>query len=131
MSGAKANRSAESADTPMANSSTRPSTLPAVPTWGEGDNIIYLGLLAPDATQVSVVGPFNGWQPGCYALARSAAGWWEGLLCLPPGCHAYRFWVEGGPFGAGDWLPDPEQPERIESGYDLGHSLIRLPESAP
>ena len=112
-------------------SGTQPATRTPLPTWGAGSYAIYVGLYAPTAGAVSLIGPFNGWQPGCYALARHASGWWQGLVCLPPGCHAYRFWAEGGPFGTGDWLPDPEQPERSESGYALDHSLLCLPEPAP
>jgi serine protease AprX len=107
------------------------SALPtAVPTWGDGEHAVYTGLYAPAATHVSVIGPFNGWQPGRYALTRSATGWWHGVVCLPSERHAYRFWAEGGPFGAGDWLPDPEQPEHIESGYDAGHSVLDLTQRA-
>lgn len=112
-------------------SGTQPATRTPLPTWGEGSYAVYVGLYAPTAGAVSLIGPFNGWQPGRYALARHASGWWQGLVCLPPGCHAYRFWAEGGPFGTGDWLPDPEQPERSESGYALDHSLLCLPEPAP
>lgn len=99
---------------------------PSLPAWGNGDQVAYVGLYAPAAAHVSVIGPFNGWQPGHTPLARNPAGWWHGLLCLSAEYHVYRFWVEGGPFGAGTWLPDPEQSERPESGYAVGHSLLDL-----
>jgi serine protease AprX len=108
-------------------SGTRPRPLPDAPIWGARGRSVYVGLLARHASAVSVIGAFNGWQPGATALARAGDGWWHGIVRLPPGDHAYRFWVEGGAHGTGDWLADPEQPERVEGGYTDDHSCIAVP----
>jgi serine protease AprX len=97
---------------------------PEAPVYGESGRRVYVGLWAPDAQAVSVVGPFNGWTPGCFALARTAAGWWHGCLRLPPGRHPYRFWINDGSAGGGGWLPDPEQPVQREGGYREAHSVL-------
>jgi 1,4-alpha-glucan branching enzyme len=73
---------------------------------------------------VSVVGDFNGWKVGAWPLVPVRSGWWHGMLRLSPGRHPYRFWVEGDDPAAGSWLPDPENPARVESGYSSDHSLL-------
>ncbi|MEZ4862156.1 MAG: S8 family serine peptidase [Caldilineaceae bacterium] len=97
---------------------TEPSGAPAT--------VFYLGLFAPQARAVSVVGDFNQWQPGVHALRATQQGWWHGLFGLGPGVHAYRFWVEDAQTPQGRWLPDPENPHRQESGYIEGHSVLTI-----
>lgn len=108
--------------------------------WGGGDRIpllttdltgdlaqqraLYLGIYAPQASQVSVTGSFNGWQPGCHRLIATAHGWWHGILRLPPGQYLYRFWVEGEQAADSQWVPDDENPTSAESGFRTGHSVI-------
>ena len=86
---------------------------------------VYLGLYAPEAAAVSVTGSFNDWTPGQLPLVRGQAGWWHGAVQLPPGEHTYRFWVEG-QGGSVRWLPDPENPNRVESGYNDDHSWLKV-----
>ena len=91
--------------------------------------VVYLGYLAPQARRVSVVGPFNRWQPELAALERTASGWWHGLLLLPPGVHVYRFWVDDSRHPRGQWAADPEHAMRAESGYQTDHSVITVTEA--
>jgi 1,4-alpha-glucan branching enzyme len=72
-----------------------------------------------------VTGSFNEWTPGRLPLVRGQAGWWHGAVQLPPGEHTYRFWVEA-PDGGVRWLPDPENPNRVESGYNDDHSWLKV-----
>jgi hypothetical protein len=87
---------------------------------------VYFGVLAPRATAVSLVGSFNGWLPDHLPLQPAHNGWWHGSVLLPPGRHAYRFWVTTPDAPAGDWLPDPEHQAREESGYTLPHSIVSI-----
>ena len=89
-----------------------------------------LGCLAPDATQVSVVGAFNNWQPGATPLQPATAGWWHTICRLPHGAHAYRFWIEDVAHAGGGWQRDGENPATVESGlatpggWTDSHSVI-------
>lgn len=107
-------------------SATSPSIWPAAPQLGQGNSQFYVGLWAPKASAVSVIGDFNGWTPGAWPLLSIRSGWWHGILALPPGRHPYRFWVEEEDSGDGKWLPDPENPVRVESGYRSDHSLLTV-----
>lgn len=63
----------------------------------------------PEATAVSVVGDFNGWDPQRGRLERRADGRFEGRLRLGPGRHAYSLIVDGEPTrppGAARYVPD-------------------------
>jgi 1,4-alpha-glucan branching enzyme len=90
---------------------------------GQAEGRRYVGLWSPNARAVSVVGDFNNWQVGAWPLVCVRAGWWHGMLHLPPGRHYYRFWIEGED-GSAQWLPDPENPARAESGYTSDHSVL-------
>ena len=53
--------------------------------------------MAPNAKQVSVIGDFNGWDPGLNALvSRGATGVWEGFAPeVEPGArYKYRITSE-------------------------------------
>lgn len=89
-----------------------------------GTTVVYLGIYAPGAQRVSVVGAWNGWQPQQQPLQATAQGWWHGCFQLPAGRHPYRFWLETGSAPQTHWLPDPENPNRSESGYQTSHSLL-------
>jgi 1,4-alpha-glucan branching enzyme len=105
-------------------SGTSPELWPAAPSLGEGSARRYVGLWSPRARAVSVVGDFNQWQPGASPLVCVRGGWWHSTLQLPPGCHHYRFWVEGEKPEEVAFLPDPENPARAESGYANDHSVL-------
>jgi 1,4-alpha-glucan branching enzyme len=105
-------------------SATDPEIWLAAPSLGEGKAHRYVGLWAPQARAVSVVGDFNDWKAGAWPLVPVRSGWWHGMLQLSPGRHPYRFWVERDNPAAGSWLSDPENPARVESGYGSDHSLL-------
>jgi 1,4-alpha-glucan branching enzyme len=50
---------------------------------------------APRASRVEIAGDFNQWQP--LSMQRTADGWWRTDVKLEPGCHLYRFLVDGRP----------------------------------
>ncbi|MFC1411562.1 isoamylase early set domain-containing protein [Streptacidiphilus sp. N1-12] len=69
----------------------------------------------PDGT-VSVVGDFNGWQPGAAELVRRRNGTRTVTLTFPPGEHRFRYLATGGL-----WFDD-DSADRI----DPQGSLIRV-----
>lgn len=91
-----------------------------------GGCTVYLGLLAPRAHAVSVVGSFNRWQPDALPLQRAANGWWHTALHLPIGSYLYRFWVSDEEHLQGRWMRDPENPNTAESGYREAHSWLNV-----
>lgn len=91
---------------------------------GEPDRLIYLGIYAPQARSVSLIGSFNGWQPEHLCLQEIRHGWWHGVFRFPQGEYSYRFWVVDRASGVGDWVVDGENPVRVESGFASAHSLI-------
>lgn len=62
---------------------------------------VRFGYFKPDATEVFVVGSFNGWDPRITPLRRDAFGDWSIEIELPTGEHHYRFVVDG------EWHDDP------------------------
>lgn len=56
----------------------------------------------PDA-RTSVVGSFNGWQPGRHELQRRRNGTSSVSVTLPPGEHHFRYLATGG-----RWSDDPD-----------------------
>jgi serine protease AprX len=92
-----------------------------------GSALVYFGHHAPHARSVSVTGPFNHWQPEKSILFPDRDGWWHGVLPLPRGTHPYRFWVDSSRPNRGTWTPDPENPNRTFSGFQLPHSVAVAP----
>ena len=45
---------------------------------------------------VSVVGDFNGWEPGLHELRRRRNGVRTVSVILPPGAHRFRYLATGG-----------------------------------
>lgn len=85
-----------------------PDTIPEGPGPARAPwRTIYFRLEAPDASRVSVIGDFNGWDPEHNPLARNLNGVWEGHLPLPPGRYTYAFVVDGA------WCPDPGCADRV------------------
>jgi 1,4-alpha-glucan branching enzyme len=56
---------------------------------------IYFICVAPDASQVSLIGDFNGWQPDANPMRRQPDGAWMTQVSLSHGHHHYLFLVDG------------------------------------
>jgi chromosome partitioning protein len=73
---------------------------------------IRFSIEMPSATEVALVGDFNGWLPGqCPLLRRGESGRFELTLPLGRGLYRYRFVVDGRE------TLDPDNPRR-ETGPD-------------
>lgn len=74
------------------------------------------------ATEVAVVGSWDGWRrPGLAALEVEAGLWLASAARLPSGTHAYKFLLDGQV-----WLADPANPLRVHDGHGGWNSLLRL-----
>lgn len=75
-----------------------------------------------DDGPVSVVGDFNGWDPGAHPLRRRANGRRSVAVTLPCGSRlAFRYLADGGLFF------DDVDADRLEpNGYGGTHSVIEL-----
>jgi 1,4-alpha-glucan branching enzyme len=66
------------------------------------------------AGEVSVVGDFNGWDPGAHRLTRSTYGTRAVSITLPRGrSYAFRYLAEGG-----QWFDEPDA-EHTKSGNSI------------
>ena len=56
-------------------------------------NAHHFHIHCPDAAGVSVIGEFNHWSTTATPLNREVDGDWETWVELPPGEHAYAFFL--------------------------------------
>jgi 1,4-alpha-glucan branching enzyme len=71
------------------------------PLFGGKSRITFRLAADEPAGQVSVVGDFNGWEPGRHELVRRRNGLRSVSVVLPPGEHRFRYLATGGV-----WLDD-------------------------
>jgi 1,4-alpha-glucan branching enzyme len=89
---------------------------------------VVFGVWAPNAERVSVIGDFNGWDPGAHPLSpRASSGIWEGFVPdLGPGArYKYHLVTRGGHYRVDKADPVAffaETPPRTASVvWDLGY----------
>lgn len=82
------------------------------------DGVVKFVLVAPQASQVAVVGDFNGWSPTATPMTRQG-GTWTAAVPLEPGRHIYAFVVNGE-----QWMPDPAAPLSPEDGFGVSNSVV-------
>ncbi|HEU4682002.1 MAG TPA: isoamylase early set domain-containing protein [Gemmatimonadales bacterium] len=81
-------------------------------------------LVAPQASQVMLVGDFNGWSPGATPLRASESnGIWSVTVPLTPGRHEYAFLVDGK-----QWLRDPRAPRAPADDFGVPNSILTVTE---
>jgi hypothetical protein len=73
--------------------------------------------LAPAATRISILGPFNGWNAGVHAMQKTQGNCWAVTLYLPPGRAVYCFEVDGAR------RLDPLDDARIANSRGSGYSV--------
>jgi len=77
-------------------------------------------LIAPQASKVSVVGDFNGWDSHATPMSsHSADGTWTVYVTLEPGLHTYSFVVDGSHF-----VSDPAAPIAPDDGFGHPSSVV-------
>ena len=75
---------------------------------------------SPKATEVSVAGTFNNWDPKTHRLTRDKRGRWRTVVALPPGRHEYRFVVDG------EWVSDPKAENTVANAFGNTNGVITL-----
>lgn len=76
-------------------------------------------LVAPGAGRVSLVGDFNGWNPGALPMRRVDNGTtWEIIVPLAPGRYTYAFVVDG------QLARDPSAPETAHDDFGGPASVV-------
>lgn len=77
-------------------------------------------LIAPQASQVSVVGDFNGWDTRATPMSQqNRDGTWTVYVPLEPGLHTYSFVVDGSHF-----IADPAAPVAPDDGFGHTSSVV-------
>lgn len=74
--------------------------------------------VAPTASNVAIVGDFNGWSPAGTAMRRTASGLWSVDLRLAPGRHTYGFVVDG------VLVRDPNALDSADDDYGVPSSVV-------
>lgn len=82
-------------------------------------------LVAPQASRVSVVGDFNGWDTTATPAKREPDGSWTAFVPLSPGRHEYSFVLDGSHF-----VPDPTAPLGPDDGYGQKNSVMIVSRAA-
>ncbi|MCK4413773.1 MAG: isoamylase early set domain-containing protein [Candidatus Eisenbacteria sp.] len=78
------------------------------------------------ATEVSLVGDFNDWDPTATLMVRQGAdGIWVVVVPLPPGRHVYSFVVDGK-----TWLPADGAPRVPADEFGTPGSVILVDDEA-
>jgi hypothetical protein len=92
---------------------------PQLPDSAAAHSVKFV-LIAPQASKVSVVGDFNGWDAGATPMSsRSADGTWTVFVPLQPGLHTYSFVLDGSHF-----VPDPAAPMAPDDGFGHRNSVV-------
>jgi len=82
------------------------------------DTVVKFVFHAPNATRVSLVGDFNGWDADKVPMVRAGkSGLWTVTLPLPAGRHLYAFLVDG------TWKADPTEPLAGDDGFGHPNSV--------
>src|SRR5687768_15164245 len=68
-------------------------------------------IVAPQASDVTLCGTFNEWDPVRHPLKKDSAGVWKTQVTLPAGTYEYRYVVDG------EWRDDPEANLRVPNPF--------------
>ncbi|MBU1430777.1 hypothetical protein KKF91_09505, partial [Myxococcota bacterium] len=69
------------------------------------------------APTVALAGSFEGWTGGVPMRDEDGDGYFTAVVPLEPGDYEYKFIVNGG------WVPDPDNPNRVNDGNDGFNSV--------
>ena len=91
----------------------------AVGSTSAGGTSVRFVIVAANATRVSLVGDFNGWNPTAMPMHRLGdGGAWVREVVLAPGRHVYAFYVDG------ELQVDPSAPRAAEDDFGIPSSAL-------
>lgn len=112
-------RNADSAFSDASSSATpAPANAPVGATTADRDAIRFNLTLPSTASEVAIVGDFNGWDEHATPMVRDGSGW-SARVPLPPGRHVYAFVIDGT-----RWLVDPLAPQVPDAGFGPANALV-------
>lgn len=101
---------------PVGESSIPVAIHPQLPV---SDTVVKFVFVAPQASKVSVVGDFNGWDATTTPMVRTPnSSVWTVTLPLTTGRHVYSFVVDGS-----TWNADPAAPLAPDDGFGHANSV--------
>ena len=74
------------------------------------------------ATEVALVGDFNGWDSVKHQMTKNKNGVWEISIFLAPGTYEYKLKVDG------RWQTDPANALTCQNCYGTRNSFIIISE---
>jgi len=88
----------------------------------EPGQMVQFALAAPGASQVTLVGDFNGWDARATPLQEvGVVGVWAVEVPITQGRHEYAFVVDGR-----EWRPDPTAPRAPANEYGPPNSVVTV-----
>jgi 1,4-alpha-glucan branching enzyme len=82
---------------------------------------IEFSLNAPGAKKVYIAGTFNGWNTKSMPMKKSKDGIWKIMVKLSPGCHEYKYFLDG------TWAsPDIPGAETVPNCFGTSNCLIAV-----
>ena len=87
-------------------------------TTADRDAIRFKLTLPSTASEVAIVGDFNGWDEHATPMVRDG-GAWSVSVPLAPGRHVYAFVIDGT-----RWLVDPLAPQVPDTGFGPANALV-------
>jgi len=82
---------------------------------------VRFSISAPRAKQVSLVGDFNGWNPGAVPMRRGSSDVWVVDVRLEPGRHVFAFSIDGA------LRADAAAPRAVEDDFGVPGSVVVVP----
>lgn len=94
-----------------------PAMKPSVPTPLAG--AVRFTLLAPGATQVVLVGSFNGWATDATPMTIVEGALWSVTVPLNPGEYPFMFVIDGG-----QWITPPHAEDFVTDGFGQTNGVV-------
>lgn len=105
----------------LARQYQRPTVVDVAPAE-EPAQLVQFILVAPDASRVSLVGDFNGWDLRATPMEwQGAPGLWTVSLPLAVGRHQYAFVVDDT-----EWVADPTAPPSVDDDFGTPSSVVTV-----
>lgn len=94
-----------------------PAMKPSLPTPLAG--AVRFTLLAPGATQVFLVGSFNGWSKDATPMTIVDGALWSVTVPLNPGEYPFMFVIDGG-----QWITPPHAEDFVTDGFGQTNGVV-------